>query len=167
MRSVTPRKWPKSSLGSAFELRAPLCVKNWCVSHMWHFRIIGLIWLALSLTALIARNPTLYWVIVGEPKYEIRADFQSLEFLALEFFVVGFLLLGVMAGFGLFRLKRWAAICTRMTGGFMLLYCLGLLLMEEYIHSHIIWLAASLFGVAFASYSLFVVWRFRPYDRAA
>jgi len=134
---------------------------------MWHFKIIGLIWLALSLAALTARNPTLYWVIVGDPKYEIRADFQSLEYLALEFFVMGFLLLGVMAGFGLFRLKRWAAICTRITGGLTLLYCLSLLLFDEHIHSHISWLAASFFGVAFASYSLFVVSRLRPYDRVA
>jgi hypothetical protein len=134
---------------------------------MWHFKIIGLIWLALSLAALTARNPTLYWVIVGDPKYEIHADFQSLEYLALEFLVMGFLLLGVMAGFGLFRLKRRAAICTRITGGLMLLYCLSLLLLDEYVYSRITWLAASLFGVAFALYSLFVVSRFRPYDRAA
>jgi len=141
-------------------------MKNWYVSHMLHFRIIGLIWMALSLTALTARDPKL-WVIVADPKYEIRADFQSLAFWALEFFVMGFLLLGATAGVGLFRLKRWAAICTRMTGGLLLLYCLSILLMDEYTHSHIIWLAASLFGVAFASYTLFIVWRFRPYDRAA
>jgi hypothetical protein len=133
---------------------------------MLHFRIIGLIWFVLSLVGATMFAPQLL-SMAADRRYGISSGFHDMAFWASQFFVEGFLLLGMAAGFGLFQLKHWAAICTRITGVLLLLYCLSFLLMGEYEHYDIIWLAASLFGGAFASYSLFVVWRFRPYDRAA
>jgi len=133
---------------------------------MAHFKITGLIWLALSLIAATVFAPQL-WTMAADRQYGIGTGFHDSAFWVSQFFVEGFLLLGVAVGFGLLRLRRWAAICTRVTAVLVLLYCLSFILMGEFEHFHVAWLVVSLFGIAFAAYSLFVVWRFRPYDRAA
>jgi len=133
---------------------------------MLHFKIIGAIWLGLCVIAAAVFAPEL-WSMATDQKYGLGTGFHDTGFWVSQFFVEGFLLIGVLLGFGLFRFKRWAAICTRITAVLLLLYCLAFLLMGEFIHYHFAWLIAGLFGLVFASYSLFVVWRFRPYDRAA
>jgi hypothetical protein len=133
---------------------------------MVHFKITGLIWLALSLVAAAVFAPQL-WSMAADREYGIGTGFHGVAFWVSQFFVEGFLLAGVAVGLGLVRLRRWAAICTRVTAVLVLLYCLSFIFMGEFEHFHPAWLAASLFGVAFAAYSLFVVWRFRPYDRNA
>ncbi len=133
---------------------------------MTHFRITGAIWLVLCLTGAAAFAPHL-WSIVVDRQHGIGTGFHGAAFWLLQFFVEAFLLLGVVAASGLLRLKRWGAICMRVTAVLLLLYCLIFLFISQYVEFHIAWLGESLFGITFAAYSLFVVWRFKPYDHAA
>lgn len=133
------------------------------IARMFHFKIVGAMWAVLCLVSAVIFAPHL-WSMVTDGQYGIRRGFHDLSFWISQFFAELFLLAGAMLGFGLFRLRRWAAICTRITASLLLLYCLSFVLMS---HFHIAWIIAGMFGVAFAAYSLFVVWRFRPYDHAA
>ena len=130
---------------------------------MLHFKIIGATWSVLCLVAAAVFAPQL-WSMAMDRQYGFGSAFHDAAFWISQFFAEVFLLGGAMLGFGLFRLRRWAAICTRITAALLLLYCLSFVLMS---HFHAAWLALGAFGVAFAAYSLFVVWRFRPYDHAA
>jgi hypothetical protein len=131
---------------------------------MLHCKVIGLTWLVLSLVAAAVFAPQL-WSMATDSKYGLGTGFRGAGFWVSQFLVEGFLLFSVLVGFGLFRFRRWAAICLRITAVVPLLYCLAFLLMGEFIHYHWAWVIAGLFGLAFAVYSLLVVWRFRPYDR--
>jgi|SRR5436190_24025672 len=130
---------------------------------MLHFKIIGVTWSVLCLVAAAMFAPHL-WSMAMDRQYGIESGFHDAPFWISQFFIEAFLLAGALLGFGLFRLKRWAAISTRVTAALLLLYCLSFVLMS---HFPVAWLAVGMFGVAFAAYSLFVVWRFRPYDHAA
>ena len=129
-------------------------------TRMMHFKIIGVTWLLLCLIAAAVFAPQL-WSMAMDSGTGFDED---AAFWVSQLFAEVFLLAGAMLGFGLFRLRRWAAICTRITAALLLLYCLSFVLMS---HFHFAWLALGIFGVIFASYSLFVVWKFRPYDHAA
>ena len=73
-----------------------------------------------------------------------------------------FCLFAVAIGLGLFRARRWAAICVRVVAALLLLYCLSFVLM-----SHFSFAWVGLFGVAFAAYSLYAVAKFKRYDHTA
>ena len=130
---------------------------------MLQFKIIGVIWLVLSLVAAVFVNRDL-WFTATDPKYGVGSGFLDTAFWTSELFVEGFLLAGVLIGAGLMRLRRWAAICARIEGVVLLVYCLAFLAMAEF---PLVLEAAALFGLCFAGYTLYVVWRFRPYDRPA
>ena len=129
---------------------------------MLHFKSIGVVWLVLCVPAAAFFAPQL-WTMVTDKQAGIASEFNDVGFWILQFFVELFLLAGAILGFGLFRLRRWAAIGTRITATLLLLYCLSFVLMS---HFGIAWLVAGILGFAFATYSLFVVCRFRPYDHA-
>ena len=129
---------------------------------MLHFKVIGLTWMVVCLAAAAVFAPQL-WSMATDRQYGFGSGFHDAGFWISQFFVELFLLAGAILGFGLFRLRRWAAICTRVTATLLLLYCLCFVLMS---HFHIAWLAAGMFGAVFAAYSMFAVWRFRPYDPA-
>ena len=129
---------------------------------MLHFKIIGVGWLVLSLVAAAVFAPEL-WSIATDQRDGLGSGFHDVGFWASQFFVEGFLLAGVLIGFGLFRMRRWAAICTRVAAVLLMLYCLAFLAMAEFPFAFEV---AALFGLAFSGYSVFVVWRFRPYGRA-
>lgn len=131
---------------------------------MTHLRITGPIWLVLCLTGAVAFGSHLRSIIT-DPQHGIRTSFHSTGFWALQFFVEAFLLLGLVAGFGLLRLKRWGAFCMRVCDVFLLLYCLVFFFISHYVEFHIAWLEESLLGVALSAYGLFVVWRFEPRDQ--
>jgi hypothetical protein len=133
-----------------------------CFTPTLHFKIIGVIWVVLCLTGAGVFAPQL-WSMATDKQYGISGGFYDVAFWVSQFFVEFFLLAGAMVGFGLFRIRRWAAICMRITATLLLLYCLSFVLMS---HFPIAWLVVGMFGVAFAAYSLFVVSRFRPYEHA-
>ena len=128
---------------------------------MFHFKIIGLTWVVLSLAAAAVFAPQL-WDMAADKQHGFGSGIHDLGFWISQFFVEFFLLAGAVLGFGLFRLKRWAAICTRITGSLLLLYCLSFVLMS---HFPMPWPVLGLAGLLFTAYSLFVVFRFRPYDQ--
>jgi len=113
---------------------------------MLHFKIIGVIWLVVSVLAAAVFAPEL-WSMASDQKYGLGTRFHDTGFWVSQFFVEGFLLTGVLVGVGLLRLRRWAAICTRVAAVLLLLYCLAFLLMGEFIHYHFAWLIAGLFGL--------------------
>jgi len=131
--------------------------------RMLHFKIIGLTWLVLCLIAAAVFAPQL-WSMAADRQYGFGSGFYDAGFWISQFSAEVLLLAGAGLGFGLFRLRRWAASCTRIAAALLLLYCLSFVLMSGFGFA---WLALGMFGVVFAAYSLFVVWRFRPYDRAA
>jgi hypothetical protein len=78
---------------------------------------------------------------------------------------ISFVLLFSM-GWGLIRLRRWAAIGGRFVGPTSLAVCVWFILTQGTQHGPEpyvgIWC-----GVALSAYTIFAVWRFRPYDRSA
>jgi len=78
---------------------------------------------------------------------------------------VSFLLI-LLIGWGLLRLRRWAAVGGRFLGVISLLVCLWFILTQGIEHGPEpyvgIWC-----GVALSAYTIFAVWSFRPYDRIA
>jgi hypothetical protein len=131
--------------------------------HMRHFKIIGVSWFVLCLLAAAVFAPQL-WSMAVDKQYGFGSGFHEPGFWISQFFVEAFLHFGVLAGFGLLRLRRWAAICTRMSATLLLLYCASFVLMS---HFPVVWLTVGMFGLVFAAYSLLVVWSFRPYDLSA
>jgi len=131
--------------------------------RMLHFKIIGLTWLVLCLIGAAVFAPQL-WSMAADRQYGFGSGFYDAGFWISQFSAEVLLLAGAGLGFGLFRLRRWAASCTRIAAALLLFYCLSFVLMSGFGFA---WLALGMFGVVFAIYSLFVVWRFRPYDRAA
>jgi hypothetical protein len=125
---------------------------------MLHFRIIGVIWLVLSLAGAAFFLPEL-WSMATDQKYGLGSGFHGGGFWVSQFFVEGFLVAGAVTGFGLFRFRRWAATCTRVLTVLLLLYCLALLVMAEFPFTFEM---AALFGLILSGYSLFVVCRFKP-----
>jgi hypothetical protein len=128
-----------------------------------HFKIIGLAWLVFCLGAAAIFGPQL-WSMAADRQYGFGSGFHGGGFWISQFSAEVFLLAGAVLGLGLFRLRRWAAIGTRITAALLLLYCLSFVLMSGF---GIALLALGMFGIVFAAYSSFVVWRLRPYDRAA
>ena len=116
-------------------------------TRMLHFRIIGVTWSVLCLIAAAVFAPQL-WSMAMDTQYGIGSGFHDTALWTSQFLVELFLLAGALLGFGLFRLRRWAAFCTRATSALLLLYCLSFVLMS---HFHIALLAVGVFGVAFVS----------------
>ncbi|HEV2394148.1 MAG TPA: hypothetical protein VG146_17485 [Verrucomicrobiae bacterium] len=130
---------------------------------MLHFRIIGVIWLILSLAGAAVFAPQL-WLMAADHKYGLGSGFNGAGFWVSQFLAEGFLIAGAVLGFGLIRLRRWAALCTRVAAVLLLLYCLAFVTMAGFAMAFEL---AGLFGLLFAGYSLFVVWRFTPCGRTA
>ena len=84
---------------------------------MLHFKIIGVTWLVLCLVAAAVFAPQL-WSMLADRQYGFGSGFHSTAFWVSQFFAELFLVAGAMIGFGLLRLRRWAAICTRITAAF-------------------------------------------------
>lgn len=128
---------------------------------MLHFKIVGLTWLVLSLAAAAVFTPQL-WSMAADRQNGVASGFHDTAFWISQFSAELFLFGGAVVGIGLFRVKHWAAIVTRVTASLLFLYCLSFVLMS---HFRMPWPVAGILGIAFAAYSLFVVFRFRPYER--
>lgn len=130
---------------------------------MIQFRAVGLSWLVLCAVAATVFGAEL-WSMAADRQYGFGSGFHDTGFWISQFSSEAFLIAGAMLGLGLFRLRRWAAICSRVAATLLLLYCLSFVLMSGFGDG---WLAIGVIGIIFAAYSLFVVWRFRPYEHAA
>jgi hypothetical protein len=130
---------------------------------MLHFKAIGLTWLVFCL-AVAAIFAAQLCSMATDRQYGALNGFYDAGFWISQFSAELFLVAGAVLGFGLFRVKRWAAIGTRISAALLLLYCLSFVLMS---HFSMPWRVLGVLGVVFAAYTLFVVFTLRPYDRVA
>ena len=121
---------------------------------MIHFRIIASVWVLFGAAGVFACSAEGFRLL---PR---GAEFDGGAFASL-LIALAFCLFAIAIGLGLFRARRWATVCVRVVAVLLSLYCLSFVLMS---HLNFAWVG--LFGVAFAAYSLYVVWKFKPYDHA-
>src|SRR5437660_1858464 len=96
----------------------------------------------------------------------LSTDVHGLLFWIFQFLVEISFLLILLIGWGLIRLRRWAAVGGKFLGVISLLVCLWFILTQGMEHGPEPYVAIWC-GVALSVYTLFAVWRFRPYDRIA
>ena len=132
---------------------------------MIHFRIVGSIWLISGLVSAV-KFPFELWSMATDQQYGITTGFYGALFWISKFLVEVSFLLILLTGWGLLRLRRWAAVGGRFLGVISLLVCLWFILTQGMEHGPEpyvgIWC-----GVALSAYTIFAVWSFRPYDRIA
>ena len=132
---------------------------------MIHFRIIGSIWLVSCLVPAV-RLALELWSLATGHQYGPSVEDHGVQFWTSQLLVeVSFLLIMVI-GWGLIRLRRWAAVAGRFWGVISLLVCFWFILTQGTQHGPEPYVAIWC-GVALSAYTLFAVWRFRPYDRSA
>jgi hypothetical protein len=132
---------------------------------MIHFRIIGSIWLVSCLFSAL-KFPFELWSMAADQQYGITSGFHGVLFWISKFLVeVAFGLILAM-GWGLLRLRRWAAVWGRFVGIISLAVCVWFILTQGVQHGPEPYVAIWC-GVALSVYTIFTVWRFKPYDRSA
>ena len=132
---------------------------------MIHFRIIGSIWLVSCLVPAV-KLPFDLWSLATQHQYGLSSDGHGVMFWISQFLVeVSFLLIMIIV-WGLIRLRRWAALAGRFLGVVSLLVCVWFILTQGMQHGPEPYVAIWC-GVALSAYTIFAVWRFRPYDRIA
>jgi len=130
---------------------------------MIHFRIIGSIWLVSCLVPAVQLALELWSLATGHP-YRPAPEEEGMQFWTSQLLVeVSFLLIMVI-GWGLIRLRRWAAVAGRFLGVISLVVCFWFILTQGTQHGPEPYVAIWC-GVALSAYTLFALWRFRPYDR--
>ena len=127
------------------------------LERMIHFRIIGSV-------ALLAG-------LVNAAKFPIDLsamppNSHGVLFWISQFLVEAWFVLILVMGWGLIRLRHWAALCGRLVGVISLGVCFWFILTQGLDHGPEPYVAIW-FGVALSGYTIFTVWRFRPYDRIA
>src|SRR5690348_3832690 len=100
---------------------------------MIHFRIIGSIWLVSCLFSAL-KFPFELWSMATDQQYGIGTGYYSVLFWVSKFLVeVSFVLLFLM-GWGLIRLRRWAAVWGRFVGPTSLAVCVWFILTQGTQH---------------------------------
>jgi hypothetical protein len=132
---------------------------------MIHFRIIGSIWLVSTLVPTIKLAIEL-WSLARTHQYGPSTDAHGAQFWIAQLLVEVTFLLIMLVGWGLIRLRRWAAVAGRFWGVLALLVCVWFILTQGMKHGAEPYVAIWC-GVALSAYTIFAVWRFRPYDRIA
>ena len=128
---------------------------------MIHFRIIGSIWLVCCVVPAV-KFPIDLWSMTTHHQHGLSTDVHGVLFWISQFLVEVSFLLILMIGWGLLRLRRWAAIGARFVGVISLVVCLWFILTQGLEHGPEPY-AAIWFGVALSAYTIFAVWRFRPW----
>jgi len=127
------------------------------VERMIHFRIIGLVWLFAGLFN-AGKFPLDLWAM--------PTNSHGVLFWISQFLVEARFVLILVMGWGLIRLRHWAAVCGRLVGVISLGVCCWFILSQGLDHGPEPYVAIWC-GVALSGYTIFSVWRFRPYDQAA
>jgi hypothetical protein len=123
---------------------------------MIHFRVIGAVWLLIGLISAV-KLPMDLWK---------TANGYGALYWTSQFLVEGFFVLLLVMGFGLLRFRHWAAVCAKVVGLISLGVCFWFIATQGMEHGREPYVAIWC-GVALSAYTLFTVWRFRPYDRIA
>jgi len=132
---------------------------------MIHFRIIGSIWLVSCLVPAVKLAFELCSLATQRPNGPLTDDHGAQFWITQLLVEVSFLLI-MLIGWGLIRLRRWAAVAGRFWGVVSLLVCVWFILTQGMKHGPEPYVAIWC-GVALSAYTIFAVWRFRPYDRIA
>jgi len=132
---------------------------------MIHFRIIGSIWLVSCLVPAVKLALDLWSLATQHPNGPPTQD-HGVPFWFSQFLVEISLMLIMLMGWGLIRLRHWAAVAGRFWGVISLLICLWFILTQGTKHGPEPYVAIWC-GVALSAYTVFALWRFRPYDRIA
>ena len=144
---------------------SPLTPVGGGYERMIHFRIIGAIWLVSCLIPAV-KLPFDLWSLTTQHQYGLSTDGHGVMFWISQFLVEVSFLLIMIIGWGLIRLRRWAALAGRFLGVVSLLVCVWFILTQGMQHGPEPYVAIWC-GVALSAYTIFAVWRFRPYDRIA
>ncbi len=131
---------------------------------MIHFRIIGAVWLLACLVP-AAKFPIDLWAIATDQQFG-AGNAHGAWFWVSQFLVEAWFVLALFMGWGLLRLRHWAAVCARFVGAISLLVCFWFILTQGLEHGPEPYVAIWC-GVALSAYTIFTVWRFKPYDRIA
>jgi hypothetical protein len=123
---------------------------------MIHFRVIGAVWLLVGLVSAVKLPMDLWKTASG----------SGALFWTSQFLVEGFFVLLLVMGWGLLRLRHWAAMCARVIGLISLGVCFWFITTQGMEHGREPYVAIWC-GVVISAYTLFTVWKFRPYDRIA
>jgi hypothetical protein len=132
---------------------------------MIHFRIIGSIWLVSCLVPAVKQALELWSLATGH-QYGPSVEEHGLQFWTSQLLPQGAFLIIMVIGWGLIRLRRWAALAGRFWGVISLVICFWFILTQGTKHGLEPYVAIWC-GVALSAYTLFALWRFRPYDRIA
>src|SRR5438552_17833094 len=100
---------------------------------MIHFRIVGSIWLISGLVSAV-KFPFELWSMATDQQYGITTGFYGALFWISKFLVEVSFLLILLIGWGLLRLRRWAAVGGRFLGVISLLVCLWFILTQGTEH---------------------------------
>ena len=132
---------------------------------MIHFRIIGSIWLVSCLVPAVKLALEL-WSLATQPQSGPPTEDHGASFWISQFLVEAAFLLIMIIGWGLIRLRRWASIAGRFWGVISLLICVWFILTQGTKHGPEPYVAIWC-DVALSAYTIFALWRFRPYDQIA
>jgi hypothetical protein len=132
---------------------------------MIHFRIIGSIWLVSGLIPAVKLAPEL-WLLATQRQYGTSTGDHGAQLWITELLVEASFLLIMIIGWGLIRLRRWAAVAGRFWGVISLVICLWFILTQGTTHGPEPYVAIWC-GVALSAYTIVALWRLRPYDRIA
>jgi len=130
---------------------------------MIHFRIIGSIWLVCCFVPAVKVALEL-WSLATQHQSGLSTDDHGVQFWITQFLTEVSFLLIMLIGWGLIRLRRWAAVAGCFWGVISLLICVWFILTQGMKHGPEPYMAIWC-GVALSAYTLFALWKFRPYDR--
>jgi len=100
---------------------------------MIHFRIIGSIWLVCCFVPAV-KFPIDLWSMTTHHQHGLSTDAHGVLFWIFQFFVEVSFLLILIIGWGLLRLRRWAAVGARFVGVIALVVCLWFILTQGVEH---------------------------------
>jgi hypothetical protein len=124
---------------------------------MTHYRIIGSVWLLFGVIGLA--------LSLIECLRLLHMGVSLTDGAVVSTFIgSGFCAFAAATSVGLFRAKRWARIVVSIVAVLLCLYCLSFIAMVALEFGVLTYTAAWL-GVAFAAYTLTVIWIFRPHER--
>ncbi|PYJ02229.1 MAG: hypothetical protein DME25_16590 [Verrucomicrobia bacterium] len=132
---------------------------------MIHFRIIGSVWLVSCLVPAVKLGFEL-WSRATQHQYGPSTEEHGVQFWITQLLVEVSFVLIMIIGWGLIRLRRWAAATGRVWGVISLVVCLWFILTQGTKHGPEPYVAIWC-GLALSAYTILALWKFRPYDRIA
>ena len=132
---------------------------------MINLRIIGSIWIVSSIIPAVQLAIEL-WSLATHQSHEPTTDAQGARFWISQLSVEAAFVLIALTGWGLLRLRRWAAIPGGFLGVISLVVCVWFILTQGLKHGPEPYVAIWC-GVALSVYTLFGVWRFRRHNQRA